>query len=97
MYKRHSEGSPPSLRDEIITKKAYGAIILDISSQLRGSEINKFYKQEPTEVQQLLDKISGKAGMVLIFMCTAVLLVATASALTWYQKRSTGYAPASTK
>lgn len=97
LYMRRSKGTPPPLREEIINRKAYGAIVVDMSSQLRGVEIDRLYKQGPTEAQQLLGKLLGTTGRALILIGIILLMSITALALVWYAGRSALRMPARTE
>lgn len=84
LYGRHAEEAPATFRQEIVDKEAYGAIIVDMSSQLRGLEMDRIYGQAPTEAQKLLDKAFSPTGSALFLGGIVVLMMVVALALQWY-------------
>lgn len=84
VYEQRSERTPPTLREEIIDNKAYGAMVVDMSSQLRGVEMDRVYGQTPKEAERLLSKLSSTTGIALVLTSIVLLMVVTALVLVWY-------------
>ncbi len=63
LYKNNNKGTPPELRNEIVERKAYGAMVADMESQLRGIKLDRLDQTSPA--LDWLDQILSKTGMFL--------------------------------
>lgn len=63
LYKNNSTQTPPNLREEIIKRDAYGAMVVDMESQIAGIKLDKLNQVPPASNR--LDLLLSKTGIYL--------------------------------
>lgn len=88
IYKVRSESTPPPLRENIINREAYGAMAVDISAQLRGISVERLYKEQSSEAQEMLERLTSTTGKWFTYIGIVFLMSVISMSLIWYAGRN---------
>jgi hypothetical protein len=91
LYKKNNKGTLPELRKEIVKRKAYGAMVADMKSQLRRIKLDRVDQISPAI--DWLDRILSRTGMVLTLLLALFGILAFVYGLYWRSDNSESNEP----
>jgi len=65
LYENNSNQTPPDLKKEILEREAYGAMVVDMESQIAGIKLDKLNQVSPASGR--LELVLSKTGIYLTF------------------------------
>lgn len=66
LYENNSNQTPPNLRKEILDREVYGAMVVDMESQIAGIKLDKLNQVSPASDR--LELVLSKTGIYLTFL-----------------------------
>jgi len=86
LYKNNNKGTPPKLRDEVIERRAYGAMVADMESQLRGIKLDRLDQTSPA--LDYLDQILSRTGMAMTLLLALFGILTFVYGLYFHREKS---------
>ena len=87
LYKSHTESRFMPGREEIIANKAYGAMMAEMSSRIRGIEITKITQAPVTEAKKAMQLLLSTKGLLLTLALIVLLPMSIFFGMHLYKRR----------